>query len=60
MNTGLLVEKATIKDEMQRLVEGMAEEERRRGSAEEGRQRVEREVDDLSASLFEQVGGRKG
>lgn len=55
MNTGLLVERGTVRDEMQRLVEGLVEEERRRGSAEEGRQRVEREVDDLSATLFEQV-----
>lgn len=55
MNTGLLVERKVVKDEMQRLVEGLVEEEKRRGSAEEGRARVEREVDDLSATLFEQV-----
>lgn len=55
MRTGLLVERKVVKDEMQRLVEGLVEEERRRGSAEEGRARVEREVDDLSATLFEQV-----
>ncbi|KAJ9122372.1 hypothetical protein QFC22_001794 [Naganishia vaughanmartiniae] len=55
MNTGLLVERKSVKEEMQRLVDGLVEEERRRGSAEEGRQRVENEVDDLSATLFEQV-----
>jgi hypothetical protein len=55
MNTGLLVERTAVKAEMQRLVEGLVEEERRRGSAEEGRARVENEVDDLSATLFEQV-----
>jgi hypothetical protein len=60
MNTGLLVERKVVKEEMQRLVEGLVEEERRRGSAEEGRARVEREVDDLSATLFEQVSRRDG
>ncbi|GHJ87176.1 hypothetical protein NliqN6_3578 [Naganishia liquefaciens] len=55
MNTGLLVERTAVKAEMQRLVEGLVEEERRRGSAEEGRARVENEVDDLSATLFEQA-----
>ncbi|KAI5453398.1 hypothetical protein NCC49_005877 [Naganishia albida] len=55
MNTGLLVERQVVKDEMQRLVDGLVEEEKRRGSAEEGRARVEREVDDLSATLFEQA-----
>ncbi|KAJ9100556.1 hypothetical protein QFC21_003599 [Naganishia friedmannii] len=55
MNTGLLVERKSVKEEMQRLVDGLVEEERRRGSAEEGRQRVENEVDDLSATLFEQA-----
>lgn len=55
MNTGLLVERGTVRDEMQRLVEGLVEEERRRGSAEQGRRRVEDEVDDLSATLFEQA-----
>ncbi|KAJ9095357.1 hypothetical protein QFC19_007601 [Naganishia cerealis] len=55
MNTGLLVERKSVKEEMQRLVDGLVEEERRRGSAEEGRARVENEVDDLSATLFEQA-----
>ena len=55
MKTGLLVERAQIKDEMQRLAAGLLEEERNRGSAEERRQKVESEVDDLTAMLFDQV-----
>lgn len=56
MNTGLLVERSQIRDEMQRLAQGLVEEERRRGSAEEKRWQVEGEVDALTASLFDQVG----
>ena len=55
MNTGLLVERSQIKEEMQKLAAGLVEEERRRGSAEERRIKVENEVDDLAASLFGQV-----
>jgi hypothetical protein len=55
MNTGLLVERSQIAGEMQRLASGLVEEERRRGSAEERRAKVENEVDDLAASLFDQV-----
>ncbi|WVR04632.1 hypothetical protein IAU60_001643 [Kwoniella sp. DSM 27419] len=55
MNTGLLVERSQIKDEMQRLAAGLVEEERRRGSAEERREQVESEVDDLTAKLFDQA-----
>ncbi|KAL1411673.1 hypothetical protein Q8F55_002638 [Vanrija albida] len=55
MNTGLLVERAQIRDEMQRLAAGLVEEERRRGSAEERRAQVENEVDDLAATLFDQA-----
>ena len=55
MNTGLLVERSQIKDELQKLAAGLVEEERRRGSAEERRQKVEEEVDELAASLFDQV-----
>jgi len=60
MNTGLLVERGTVREEMQRLVEGLVEEEKRRGSAERGREQVEQEIDDLSATLFEQVSRRTG
>lgn len=55
MKTGLYVEQAQIKDEMQRLAAGLVEEERKRGSAEQRRQDVENEVDELAASLFDQV-----
>lgn len=56
MKTGLYVEQSQIKEEMQRLAAGLVEEERKRGSAEQRRQDVENEVDDLATSLFEQVG----
>lgn len=55
MKTGLYVEQSQIKDEMQRLAAGLVEEERKRGSAEQRRQAVENEVDELAASLFDQV-----
>ncbi|KAK8847414.1 hypothetical protein IAR55_005272 [Kwoniella newhampshirensis] len=55
MQTGLLVERSQIRDEMQRLAAGLVEEERRRGSAEERREQVENEVDDLTAKLFDQA-----
>ncbi|WVQ69279.1 uncharacterized protein L199_007496 [Kwoniella botswanensis] len=55
MNTGLLVERSQIKDEMQKLAQGLVEEERRRGTAEEKRREVENEVDDLTAKLFDQA-----
>lgn len=56
MKTGLLVERDQIRDEMQRLAAGLVEEERRRGSAELGREKLEGEVDVLTATLFDQVG----
>ncbi|WRT64761.1 uncharacterized protein IL334_001695 [Kwoniella shivajii] len=55
MNTGLLVERSQIKDEMQRLAAGLVEEERKRGSAEKMKEQVENEVDDLTAKLFDQA-----
>jgi hypothetical protein len=55
MKTGLYVEQSQIKEEMQRLAAGLVEEERKRGSAEQRRQDVENEVDELATSLFEQV-----
>lgn len=55
MNTALLVERSQIRDEMQKLAAGLVEEERRRGSAEERRWKVEGEVDALTATLFDQV-----
>lgn len=55
MNTGLLVERSQIRDEMQRLAAGLVEEERKRGTAEEKTKKVEDEIDELSATLFDQV-----
>ncbi|WWC67959.1 uncharacterized protein I206_101878 [Kwoniella pini CBS 10737] len=55
MKTGLLVERSQIKDEMQKLAQGLVEEERKRGNAEEKRREVENEVDDLTAKLFDQA-----
>ncbi|ORY30392.1 hypothetical protein BCR39DRAFT_529653 [Naematelia encephala] len=52
INSGLLVERSQIRDEMQRLAAGLVEEERRRGSAEERREAVEGEINDLTAKLF--------
>jgi hypothetical protein len=55
MNAGVLIEGSQVREEMQRLAQGLVEEERRRGSAEEGRRKVEDEVDELAATLFDQV-----
>jgi DNA repair exonuclease SbcCD ATPase subunit len=57
MNTGLLVERDQIAAEMQRLATNLVEEERKRGTAEERSQQVENEVNDLTATLFDQVSG---
>lgn len=40
---------------MQRLAASLLDEQGKRDVAEEGRQKVEDEVDDLAASLFQQV-----
>lgn len=60
MKTGLLVERDAITGEMQRLAAGLVEEERKRGSAEERRRKVEDEVDELAATLFDQVSKPSG
>jgi hypothetical protein len=54
-STGLLVEEANVKNEMQRLAASLAEAQGKRELAEEGKRTVENEVDDLAASLFQQV-----
>lgn len=54
-STGLLVEEANVKNEMQRLATSLAEAQGKRELAEEGKRTVENEVDDLAASLFSQV-----
>lgn len=55
LNTGLLVEKSTITAELTRLMERVAEETNQRGMAENAKQEIERDLDDLSANLFNQA-----
>lgn len=55
LNTGLLVEKATITAELTRLMERVTEETAQRGVAENAKQDIEKDLDDLSANLFLQA-----
>ncbi|CDZ96854.1 Guanine nucleotide exchange factor [Phaffia rhodozyma] len=55
LDTGLLVEQSNVKQEMQRLAASLMDEQGKRDLAEEGKQKVESEVDDLAASLFQQA-----
>ena len=55
LNTGLLVEKEHVTAELNRLMERATEEAAQRGQAETARQDIEKELDDLSASLFQQA-----
>ncbi|KAG6377585.1 hypothetical protein JVT61DRAFT_15403 [Boletus reticuloceps] len=55
LNTGLLVEKAHVTAELNRLMERATEEAAQRGQAESARQDIEKDLDDLSASLFGQA-----
>lgn len=55
LNTGLLVEKAHVTAELNRLMERATEEAAQRGQAESARQDIEKDLDDLSASLFDQA-----
>ncbi|WFD33764.1 hypothetical protein MCUN1_000581 [Malassezia cuniculi] len=52
LNTGLLVEKAHVVSEMQRMMERVVDETAQRGKAESDRTRIEAELEELSASLF--------
>ena len=52
LNTGLLVEKAYVVSEMQRMMERVVDESAQRGQAESDRTRIETELEELSASLF--------
>lgn len=52
LNTGLLVEKAHVSSEMQRMMERVLEETKRRGEAQGEKEKIEAELDELSASLF--------
>ncbi|EJD01440.1 uncharacterized protein FOMMEDRAFT_111261 [Fomitiporia mediterranea MF3/22] len=55
LNTGLYVEKAHVTFELTRLMERATAEAAARGQAESARQNIEQELDDLSASLFDQA-----
>ncbi|KAF9226012.1 hypothetical protein BS17DRAFT_699193, partial [Gyrodon lividus] len=55
LNTGLLVEKAHVTAELNRLMERATEEAAQRGQAESARRDIEKDLDDLSATLFDQA-----
>jgi Rab guanine nucleotide exchange factor SEC2 len=55
LNTGLLVEKAHVTAELTRLMERATEEAAQRGQAETARADIEKDLDDLSANLFDQA-----
>ncbi|CAD6885423.1 unnamed protein product [Tilletia laevis] len=55
LNTGLLVEKAHVTSEMSKLMERVIEETAQRGKAESDKEKIEHELDELSASLFNEA-----
>ncbi|TFK38058.1 hypothetical protein BDQ12DRAFT_683895 [Crucibulum laeve] len=55
LNTGLLVEKSHVTSELSRLMEKATEEAAQRGEAEIARAAIEKDLDDLSATLFGQA-----
>ncbi|KAF9239849.1 hypothetical protein BU15DRAFT_46269, partial [Melanogaster broomeanus] len=55
LNTGLLVEKTHVTAELNRLMERATEEAAQRGQAESARHDIEKDLDDLSATLFQQA-----
>ncbi|KAM5530282.1 hypothetical protein V8D89_014711 [Ganoderma adspersum] len=55
LSTGLLVEKSHVTTELTRLMEKATEEAARRGQAESAREEIEKDLDDLSAGLFDQA-----
>ena len=55
LSTGLLVEKSHVTNELTRLMEKATEEAAQRGQAESARVAIEKELDDLSANLFNQA-----
>lgn len=55
LNTGLLVERTTITTELTRLMERVTEETAQRGMAENAKEEIEKDLDDLSANLFNQA-----
>lgn len=55
LNTGLLVEKSHVTSELTRLMERATDEAAARGQAESARANIEKDLDDLSANLFDQA-----
>jgi hypothetical protein len=55
LNTGLLVEKSHVTSELTRLMEKATEEAARRGQAESAQAAIEKDLDDVSAALFNQA-----
>lgn len=55
LNTGLLVEKAHVSSEMSRMMDRVIEETKQRGQAENDKAKIEAELDELSASLFNEA-----
>ncbi|CBQ67966.1 related to GTPase activating protein sec2 [Sporisorium reilianum SRZ2] len=55
LNTGLLVEKAHVSNEMQRMMDRVIEETAQRGKAESDKSKIEAELDELSSSLFSEA-----
>ena len=55
LSTGLLVEKSHVTTELTRLMEKATEEAARAGEAESARVAIEKDLDDLSAGLFDQA-----
>lgn len=55
LNTGLLVEKAHVSTEMQRMMDRVIEETKQRGQAESDKAKIEAELDELSANLFNEA-----
>jgi hypothetical protein len=55
LNTGLLVEKAHVTSEMQKMMERVMEETAERGKAISDKEKIESELDDLSSNLFSEA-----
>jgi hypothetical protein len=55
LNTGLLVEKAHVTSEMQKMMERVMEETAERGKAISDKEKIEAELDDLSSNLFSEA-----
>ncbi|KAJ7735793.1 proline-rich protein [Mycena metata] len=55
LNTGLLVEKSHVTAELTRLMEKATDEAKQRGQAESAKADIEKDLDDLSATLFAQA-----